>query len=479
MARSNPWPFHSRSEAPSLTSFSWPTRELSQVQPRIELGDGQRQHAVVGIDRHASSDHDPPQREEEGPVRHGGPGVDRAKRIPPPDRPRTRHRSSILDRSAVANSGRENRSGTESFDACPEPSDTRRFAAGDGVTPLIRSDDGSAGCRASPIPRGIGSDGDDRLRRRRDVPMRRPRARLRRAPPPSRRRLPQSATAATPAPTPAAGLAAEFEQFAGELNANVGVVLTAVGDGTPPVALGTWTHGPAWSTIKVPLSIAALRESPAAGVTDAMRGAIIRSDNAAADQVWQSLGTPDVAAKRGGGGAERCGCSCHGSSRANSTGIQCVRPDRLVVDGPGPLLVVGEVHGGDRADLRPDGAGRRATNSGASESSTKWEIKGGWGPSASGKYLVRQMGVVDTPQGETAVAIAAEPASGSFGDGTQVLTTVANWLKDHSSDLPGGQCPGGNPSTEASSTVESPAATVNTPSVGSSPTGSAPAVTPP
>ena len=42
------------------------------------------------------------------------------------------------------------------------------------------------------------------------------------------------------------------------------------------------------------------------------------------------------------------------------------------------------------------------------------EFKGGWGPSPSGKYLVRQIGVLTTPAGNIAVAIAAEPESGSF-----------------------------------------------------------------
>ncbi len=36
------------------------------------------------------------------------------------------------------------------------------------------------------------------------------------------------------------------------------------------------------------------------------------------------------------------------------------------------------------------------------------EFKGGWGPSPSGKYLVRQIGVLTTPAGKVAVAIAAK-----------------------------------------------------------------------
>jgi hypothetical protein len=68
------------------------------------------------------------------------------------------------------------------------------------------------------------------------------------------------------------------------------------------------------------------------------------------------------------------------------------------------------------------------------------QIKGGWGPTVDGKYLVRQIGIIDTPAGKTAVAMAAEPASGSFADGTRALSQLATWLGDHLAELPGGQC---------------------------------------
>ena len=68
------------------------------------------------------------------------------------------------------------------------------------------------------------------------------------------------------------------------------------------------------------------------------------------------------------------------------------------------------------------------------------EFKGGWGPSPSGKYLVRQIGVLTTSAGKIAVAIAAEPESGSFDDGTHDLGEVAKWLTDHLAALPAGQC---------------------------------------
>jgi hypothetical protein len=250
--------------------------------------------------------------------------------------------------------------------------------------------------------------------------------------------VPPSAT--TSVPTPSAELAAEFQEFAETLNSGIGVVLSAVGDGTSPVTLGTWTHGPAWSTIKVPLSIAALREAPSADVTEAMRAAITRSDNGAADQVWQSLGTPDVAARRveavlSDAGApatvpsvrKRPEFSAFGQTDWSLTDqvrflswAKCNAAYEPIFD------LMGRVESDQQWGL------------GVFD---RWEIKGGWGPAEDGKYLVRQMGVITTPNGaQTAVAIAAEPDSGSFGDGTEVLTTLANWLKEHQNELPGGQC---------------------------------------
>jgi hypothetical protein len=70
----------------------------------------------------------------------------------------------------------------------------------------------------------------------------------------------------------------------------------------------------------------------------------------------------------------------------------------------------------------------------------KTEIKGGWGPSQSGSYLVRQIGILPSPKGLTVVAIAAEPDSGSFPDGTQNLTAIAHWLQDHLDALPAALC---------------------------------------
>ena len=68
-------------------------------------------------------------------------------------------------------------------------------------------------------------------------------------------------------------------------------------------------------------------------------------------------------------------------------------------------------------------------------------VQGRLGTVTEGKYLVRQMGLIVTPAGASAVAVAAEPFSGSFTDGIGVLNHIAEWLTDHMVMLPGGRCP--------------------------------------
>ncbi len=67
-------------------------------------------------------------------------------------------------------------------------------------------------------------------------------------------------------------LVAEFQQLAGRLNVAMGLAVAAVGGDEPPATFGDWQRGPAWSTSKVPLAIAAYRQQHA--VTDAMKAAI-------------------------------------------------------------------------------------------------------------------------------------------------------------------------------------------------------------
>jgi hypothetical protein len=234
-------------------------------------------------------------------------------------------------------------------------------------------------------------------------------------------------------------LNADFTRLEAGLHAKVGAVISAVGDGQQPVILGDWQEGPAWSTIKVPLVIAAYRQADPPQVSDAMRAAIVESDNAAAEKVWAQLGDPATAAGR----VEQILQETGDQTIVES---QKVRPE-FTAFGQTKWPLVNQVR--FTASAVCNSANDPIFNlMGQIQSNQSWglghihgtQFKGGWGPSTSGKYLVRQIGVLTTPAGKIAVAIAAEPASGSFDDGTHDLDEVTTWLSQHLGALPVGQC---------------------------------------
>ena len=69
------------------------------------------------------------------------------------------------------------------------------------------------------------------------------------------------------------------------------------------------------------------------------------------------------------------------------------------------------------------------------------EVQGRLGAVTRSQYLVRQMGLIVTSAGASAVAVAVEPYSGSFTDGIRVLNQIAEWLSEHIVMLPSARCP--------------------------------------
>jgi hypothetical protein len=243
------------------------------------------------------------------------------------------------------------------------------------------------------------------------------------------------------APSPAAStaLAADFAQLEANLHITAGVAVSAVGTEQGPMTLGEWQSGPAWSTIKVPLVIAALREEKPPRVTDAMVAAITESNNAAAESIWASLGDPVTAAHKVDEVLRRTG---------DPTAVQSqkVRPE-FSAFGQTDWPLTEQVRFTSVAVCENANAPIFALM-GDVQADQRWglgtvpgsQFKGGWGPSPTGSYLVRQMGVLTTPNGMIAVALAAQPASGKFDDGTAALTEIAAWLTTHLSALPAGEC---------------------------------------
>ncbi len=265
-----------------------------------------------------------------------------------------------------------------------------------------------------------------------------------------------SAVPATPSTTPAlspplsAGrdselLVADFAQLEESLHAPTGIAIAPAGrPDAEPILLGSWRSGPAWSTIKVPLTIAGYRASDPPTITEAMSAAIRQSDNDAAELVWESLGPPATAAAivekvLGEAGDPtlvesrrvRPEYSAFGQTEWSLTNqlrflsaAVCDSRNNAIFD------LMGEISPGQSWGLGQISSAR---------------YKGGWGPSPNGAYLVRQIGVIPTGKGLVVIAAAVEPTSGSFADGTSDLDRIAVWLQSHTDALPAGTCPASDP----------------------------------
>src|ERR1700738_4467094 len=72
----------------------------------------------------------------------------------------------------------------------------------------------------------------------------------------------QPGTAPSESANAAGDLATSFAAVEQSVDADVGVAVAAVGRTGTVLTFGGWTSGPAWSTSKVPLVLAALREPP-------------------------------------------------------------------------------------------------------------------------------------------------------------------------------------------------------------------------
>jgi len=167
-----------------------------------------------------------------------------------------------------------------------------------------------------------------------------------------------------------------------------------------------------------------------------LTAAITASDNAAAERLWASLGSPQAAANaateqlRAAGDRRttmqsrrlRSGYTAFGQTdwaltdQARSTaGLACSAA------GSQALELMSEVDSGQRWGLGDAGVPA--------------QLKGGWGPGSrpgvSGGYLDRQMGVLTIAGTPLAVTIATRPADGSHKTGTRNLTSIARWFASH------------------------------------------------
>ncbi|MEU8899509.1 hypothetical protein [Nocardia sp. NPDC048505] len=234
-------------------------------------------------------------------------------------------------------------------------------------------------------------------------------------------------------------LTAEFALLQTSLAGRVGLAIMPVGGGKMTV-LGDWTTGIAWSTIKVPLAIAALRHDPE-GVLSDVEAAITWSDNGAADALWASLGAGAQAAAAVQEVLDEAG--------ADDTDVAAPHPQLdLFAFGATEWTLTDQVKFAsklpclDQSDTVTELMGEISPEQG-------WglgklddaEFKGGWGPDdETGIYTVRQFGLVPTKSGRVAIALAAQADSGTYEDSTALLDDLADLVDRHLNELRGGKC---------------------------------------
>jgi hypothetical protein len=221
------------------------------------------------------------------------------------------------------------------------------------------------------------------------------------------------------------GLAIEssFEQLSATVPANIGISICRP-DRT--FSLGRWSSGVAWSTIKVPLAIAALRHDRRLA-QDLVVKAITESDNPASEQLWSQLGNPADAARQVEAIIRESGdASTMVESRRLRRGFTAFGQTQWTLDRqatyaaqlsviPDGAAVIGLMH--QITDVQRWGLAAKGI-----------AAKAGWGPGVHGGYLVRQFGIVPTQSGQWGVALAAEAHDGVFETGVEVVNSLSDWL---------------------------------------------------
>jgi hypothetical protein len=223
-------------------------------------------------------------------------------------------------------------------------------------------------------------------------------------------------------------LEASFDELCAA--ATVGVAIAAPGR-ADVYSLGRWSVGVAWSTMKVPLAIAALRNDQSLAKPLVVK-AIAESDNPASERLWSELGEPVEAARQvqavireAGDSATvvetqrlRPGFTAFGQTRWTLPGQAQFAANLASVAGAASVVdLMKNLVAEHRWGLAAKGVA----------------AKGGWGPGLNTGYLVRQFGIVPTESGDCGVALAAEAPT--FEAGVAAANTLTDWLLDHLPEL--------------------------------------------
>lgn len=206
-----------------------------------------------------------------------------------------------------------------------------------------------------------------------------------------------------------------------ELPGTVGIAVASADGRTQ--SFGPWMSGVAWSTIKVPLAVAALR----AGVSAPVDLVITDSDNAAAEELWSQLG-------------DRAAHLVQAVLREAGDPATVVESRRLRTEytpfGQTRWSLVDQARFAAGLTQLPDTA-RVVELMGSLCNEHAWGLaakgfaaKGGWGPGFGDDYLVRQFAIVPTTSGVVGVALAADMPDGGYEAGVEAVDALADRVVD-------------------------------------------------
>ena len=194
--------------------------------------------------------------------------------------------------------------------------------------------------------------------------------------------------------------------------------------------LGSAPGTTAWSTIKVPLSVAALEADPSATTWAHVEAALTRSDNAAADALWAGLGDPEAAA-----GAVDAVLAAYGSPATRTESEQVNPPFSpygqtvwSVTDAAsfaGALACApAAAPAGEVRQVMADVVADQRWGIGELEAA---HLKGGWGPEGSGGYVLRQLGDARVGTERFALAVSARADDGVYASAAGEVTALVRW----------------------------------------------------
>lgn len=181
---------------------------------------------------------------------------------------------------------------------------------------------------------------------------------------------------------------------------------------------------PAWSTSKVPVAMAIYAQGKADANSGNISAAIRASDNAAAEALWQGLGSSDSQRAQAVTAILRQAGDSH--TTVPSTRLR----SGFTIFGQTQWSTTDQLQFLQNFNSLP-GAKQLKSHMYAAYGNQRWGIgrlpnsavKGGWGPTLSGGYTARQIGWFQSEGKETPIAIAAQASS--FAAATAVVDEVA------------------------------------------------------